>query len=118
MRFLANENFPRAAIEALRQAGHDVAWVRTDAAGASDEAVLVRARNEDRVLVTFDKDFGELVLKRGIRASPGIVLFRTRLDSPAELARRVTSVLASRGDWAGNFSVVEDDRVRMRVLPP
>lgn len=116
MRFLANENFPRSTVEALRGAGHDVAWVRSDTPGAGDEAVVARARLEGRVLLTFDKDFGELVLKRGAGASHGVVLFRTRLANAADLARRVATVLASRGDWAGNFSVVEDDRVRMRPL--
>jgi predicted nuclease of predicted toxin-antitoxin system len=60
MRFLANENFPGAAIEALRAAGNDVAWIRVDAPGSSDPEVLARAAREERVLLTFDKDFGEL----------------------------------------------------------
>ena len=60
MRFLANENFPQDAITALRQEKHDVVWIRTDAPGSGDEDVLVRARRESRILVTFDKDFGEL----------------------------------------------------------
>src|SRR5690242_12920851 len=81
MRLLANENFPRAAVEALRADGHDVAWIRTDAPGISDDAVLDLARGEGRVLLTFDKDFGELVLKRGARASHGIILFRFPLSA-------------------------------------
>ena len=76
MRFLANENFPRGAVEALRIEGHDTGWIRTDAPGATDEQVLGRARAEGRVLLTFDKDFGELVLRRGLPASHGVVLFR------------------------------------------
>jgi predicted nuclease of predicted toxin-antitoxin system len=57
-RLLANENFPGAAVEALRSRGHDVAWVRTDAPGSSDREVLHRAVSEARILITFDKDFG------------------------------------------------------------
>jgi predicted nuclease of predicted toxin-antitoxin system len=60
MNILANENFPRDAVTALREEGHDVVWIRTDAPGSSDEQVLARAQAENRVLVTFDKDFGEL----------------------------------------------------------
>ena len=63
MRLLANENFPRIAVEALRARGHDVAWVRTDIPGASDQDVIHRAVAENRVLVTFDKDFGELAFR-------------------------------------------------------
>jgi predicted nuclease of predicted toxin-antitoxin system len=116
MRFLADENFPRIAVDALRGAGHDVTWVRTDAPGASDEQVLALARVEQRVLLTFDKDFGELVLRRGLTASGGVVLFRIPPGRPGEVASRIVSTLAARADWAGSFSVVEPERVRMRAL--
>jgi predicted nuclease of predicted toxin-antitoxin system len=62
VRLLANENFPGDAVAALRRLGHDVAWVRTDAPGSKDPEVLQRAVQEERVLVTLDKDFGELAL--------------------------------------------------------
>src|SRR5690242_16226164 len=107
MRFLANENFPRAAVEALRADGHDVRWIRTDAPGISDDAVLDRARGEGRVLLTFDKDFGELVLKRGARASHGVILFRIPLSLPLAIGQSVVRTIASRTDWQGHFSVVE-----------
>ena len=60
MRFLADENFPGAAVAALRAAGHDVAWIGMEAPGGSDPEVLARAAREERML-TFDKDFGELI---------------------------------------------------------
>ena len=60
MRLLANENFPGAAVTALEAAGHDVVWVRTAAPGTTDRDVLAWAAREERVLLTFDKDFGEL----------------------------------------------------------
>ncbi len=59
MRPLANENIPGDVVTALRQGGHDVAWVRADAAGSSDTEVLRRAAVGGRVPLTFDKDFGE-----------------------------------------------------------
>ena len=62
MRFLANENFPGAAIKALVAGGHDVASVRSIAPGSADRDVLALAVREQRVLLTFDKDFGELAL--------------------------------------------------------
>jgi len=61
MRLLANENIPGDAVTALRAAGHDVAWVRSDAPGSSDRDVLAPAMSENRILLTFDKGFGELV---------------------------------------------------------
>jgi predicted nuclease of predicted toxin-antitoxin system len=69
MRFLANENFPRAAVEALEKAGHDVTWVRVAAPGASDSDVLSKAAHEGRILLTFDKDFGEFARAAALPAT-------------------------------------------------
>jgi predicted nuclease of predicted toxin-antitoxin system len=118
MQFLANENFPLDAVEALRHAGHDVAWIRVDAPGSNDQQVLGRAVAEQRVLLTFDKDFGELAFHAGLPASCGIVLFRLEAPSAAVVAQWVLTAIQSRTDWAGHFSVVEPGRIRVRTLPP
>jgi len=76
MRFLANENFPGAAVAALEAAAHEIAWVRRIAPGVSDEVVLAWAARERRVLLTFDKDFGELARTSDLPIGCGIVLFR------------------------------------------
>ena len=117
MRFLANENFPGPVVQALRALGEEVAWVAEDMRAASDEAVLARAQAEGRVLVTFDKDFGELAFRSGLPASSGVVLFRLGGSSPGEDNARALAVLLERRDWPGNFTVVHDDRIRMRELP-
>lgn len=117
MRLLANENFPGVAVEALRSRGHDVVWVRTDSPGISDQEVIGRAIAEIRVLVTFDKDFGELAFRTGVPASCGIVLFRISPASPEHVAQTAITVLESRDDWAGHFSVIEEARVRMIPVP-
>jgi len=117
VRFLANENFPAVAVDMLRSAGHDVAWVRTDAPGSTDRQVLARAISEDRVLLTFDKDFGELAFHQGISASSGIILFRIPLTSPTAIASTIVMTISSRTDWNGHYSVVEQTRVRMITLP-
>ena len=116
MRFLANENFPLDAVQALRQNGHDVAWIRIDSPGISDPQVLSRAQTENRILLTFDKDFGELAFRSQLPATTGIILFRIKTPSSAVVAEKVVRVIALRDDWYGHFSVVEDDKVRMRNL--
>jgi predicted nuclease of predicted toxin-antitoxin system len=116
-RLLADENVPGAVVAALRQQGHDVAWVLEDAPGSPDPGVLERAQDDGRVLVTFDKDFGELAFRRGLAASVGVVLFRITLASPDHAVRSAVAAFASRADWAGQFAVVEDDRIRLRALP-
>jgi predicted nuclease of predicted toxin-antitoxin system len=117
VRILANENFPEDAVAMLRAAGHDVAWIRTDEPGAHDEEVLRRAQLEERLLLTFDKDFGELAFRVGLPASSGVVLFRISMPSSTHVARVAVAVLGSRDDWAGHFSVIDDRRIRMTPLP-
>jgi predicted nuclease of predicted toxin-antitoxin system len=117
MRILANENFPSEAVTALRKRKHDVAWIRTEAPGSSDHEVIARAGAEGRLIVTFDKDFGELAFQSRLPAVCGIVLFRISAPSAAYIARAAVAALESRADWAGNFAVVEDHRIRMRPLP-
>jgi len=116
MRFLANENFPAAAIRALQAVGHDVIWVRVTSPGATDAEVLAWAAREERVLLTFDKDFGELAKGSALPAASGVVLLRVRMPRAADAGMRVAAMIAARDDWAGHFSVVEAGRVRMRPL--
>lgn len=117
MRILANENFPGEAVEALRHRGHNVVWIRTDAPGSKDRAVLEWAEAEKRLLLTFDKDFGELAYRVRMPSSSGVILFRISTLSPSMVAQKVIEVLESRTDWTGHFSVIEDTRIRMRTLP-
>jgi len=55
MKFLANENFPLDAVEAVRKIGHDLAWIRRDAPGSKDRDILKRAVSEQRILDVSDK---------------------------------------------------------------
>lgn len=117
MRLLANENFPRDAVDALRENGYDVAWIREDARGSRDEQVLALAQEEKRILVTFDKDFGELAFHSKLPSTLGIVLFRIVPRSSQHIAQVAVQALESRNDWEGHFSVIEDQRIRMTPLP-
>lgn len=88
MRFLANENFPRAAVIALEAAGHDVAWVRMEAPGITDPEVLAWAGREERILLTFDKDFGELAGKSALPRACGIGLLGWPIRGPGDIGKR------------------------------
>lgn len=116
MRFLADENFPGAAVTALEAAGHDVVWVRTVAPGASDPDVLAWTAREARILLTFDKDFGELARASALPPGCGIILLRMPMPRPSDVGRRLADLITAREDWAGYFSVIEPGRVRMRPL--
>lgn len=101
----------------LREEGHDVVWILTEAPGSADGDILKRAASEGRIVLTFDKDFGELAFRSGLSASAGVILLRIGARDPSLLAGIAARALASRDDWAGHFSVVEPDRVRMTPLP-
>jgi predicted nuclease of predicted toxin-antitoxin system len=117
MRFLADQNFPRRAVMALRAVGHDVAWIEEEAPGASDETILARAVTESRVLLTFDKDFGELAFQARLPATSGIVLVRLDLTDSPDGSAWLAALINTRDDWPGRFSVIEPGRIRSRDLP-
>jgi hypothetical protein len=117
MRFLADENFPGDAVRLLQLAGYDIVWVRTAAPGISDPDVLAWAARESRILLTFDKDFGELAKVSGLPVACGVILFRIPMPGPLEVGQRLADLIMARDDWAGHFSVVEPGRVRLRALP-
>lgn len=116
MLFLANENFPSSAVAALAHAGHDVTWIRTAAPGLSDSEILAWAAREGLVLLTFDKDFGELAHNTALPASCGVILFRMPMPRRNQAGPLLAELIASRDDWAGHFSVIEPGRVRMRKM--
>jgi predicted nuclease of predicted toxin-antitoxin system len=116
MRFLADENVPGDAVARLESAGHDIVWVRTLAPGTADTEIVAWAAREERIILTFDKDFGELAWRAGLPAASGIVLFRLPMRTATEVGSVLAARIGERTDWAGHFSVVEPGRVRMRPL--
>ena len=118
MRFVADENVPLPSVEALRAAGHDVAAVAREAPGSSDATVLEQVRREGRIVLTFDRDFGELVFRRGASGEPGVVFLRFVPRTPTEPAEVLLLLLLERGlMFEGSFTVVDRDHVRQRRLP-
>jgi predicted nuclease of predicted toxin-antitoxin system len=116
-KFLANENVPVEVVELARQSGLDIAWVTEIQPGMNDEGVLALALAEQRVLVTFDKDFGEMAFRQGQQATCGVVLFRVRLRDAETVARFVVGVLSQQIPWEGHFSVAREGRLRTLPLP-
>jgi predicted nuclease of predicted toxin-antitoxin system len=116
MRFLVNENVPASVIRGLRERGHDVLSVKESMRSANDKAILTRAEAEQRILVTHDKDFGELGFRRGLPSPCGIILFRLSGRKAEADRSRILEVLSSDLEFTGCFSVVTDDRVRVRPL--
>ncbi len=113
MRFLADENFPRTGLAALRERGYDVFSIAESGPGLSDELVAGICDREERVLLTFDKDFGELVFRRGLSSGSSVVLLRVTPE-PGSLVDVIHSLIETGILTAGLFCVVARDRVRVR----
>ncbi len=80
--------------------------------------MLARAVREGRFILTFDRDYGELVFARRQVPPVGIFYFRFRPRTPEEPAQRLLAVLASPElRFDGQFTVVERDDLRQRQLP-
>jgi predicted nuclease of predicted toxin-antitoxin system len=114
---VSDESVERQVVERLRQDSHQVIYVAELAPSITDDAVLQDANARGAVLVTADKDFGELVFRQGLIHS-GVVLLRlagltnsTRAEIVAEVCRLRAAELI------GSFTVISPGQVRIRRRP-
>ena len=113
--YLADENFPRLAVEKLRTLGLDVAFIAEFAPGLDDPGVASEAARRDAILLTFDRDFGELTFRRGITV-PGIVLFRLGQQPPWVVLTFLETFFLSDRTLRGYFTVARLGQIRKRPM--
>ncbi len=116
MKLLADENIGLKVVEYLRSLGHDVLSVIEDYQSAPDSKILTIAKKQKRILITGDKDFGELVYLRGLTPH-GVILLRLRDETP-ENRIKVLDKLFKREDLTlkKSFTVVSEGQVRTRSI--
>ena len=116
LKFLVDESTGMAVVNYLRSISHDVLAVAEVMPQANDGDILARAEREGRILITNDKDFGEMVY-RGGHLHSGVLLFRLRDESVANRVRIAKAVLDEHADrLSGHFTVATESGVRIR--PP
>jgi len=116
LKFLADECCDTELVASLRSDGHDVLYELEEDTGAEDGDVLERAYKEERILVTEDKDFGELVFRLRNR-TVGIVLLRIDVaDRDLKWPRLKKLIDNYAGRLLGHLVVVGRDRFRFRPL--
>lgn len=117
MRFLADESCDFAVVRALRAAGHDVLAVAELSPRSDDHAVIDLATQDNRVLLTEDKDFGQLVYASS-QPSGGIIFIRFPTNTRQTLPTAVLKLIQERGDrLPGGFVVLTPGRVRIGRNP-
>lgn len=114
---LANENVPVLMVAELRRSGVQVESVSETMPAASDRVVIAHAVAQGLWLLTFDRDYGELVFARAVAAPPSIVYVRQQPRRPEELARDVLALLDRQEFALGHLVVMSDRRMRRRALP-
>lgn len=115
-RYLANENFPGAMVKILRDQGNDVLYAAESLVGSSDRIILDTALAQDRVLLTFDRDFGELVFRHRTPPASGIVLFRFGGLSPDALLSFLQDFFESNPTLRNHFTVATPRQFRQVPL--
>ena len=116
MRWLADECVAAPEVAFLRATGHDVLYVAEAAAGLSDLDVIGLAFQEKRILLTEDKDFGDLVFRRQ-EPVPGVVLMRIDSEDLELKTTRLAAAIERYGaELFGRYMVIEDRRLRSRPL--
>ncbi len=116
LKLLADESCDFAIVRSLRAANCDLKAVAEEMPGESDFVVLQRAINENRLLLTEDKDFGEWVFAHG-SVIPGVIFFRYPSHFRKSMARMAFELISKRyTDLIGKFTVVEPGRFRIRGM--
>jgi predicted nuclease of predicted toxin-antitoxin system len=118
MQLLADENVPRPIVRWLRSQGHDVLYAAETRGQRSDADLLSEAEAQNLVIITEDKDFGELVFRDRLN-SHGVILLRL-WDFPVSfrLARLQAVWTTVESNLPGRFVVVTEGKLRVRALAP
>lgn len=115
MKIVADENVDKQIVDRLRANGHTVLWVAELEPGIDDGTVLLQSRELNAILITADKDFGELVFRQHLHHS-GVVLIRLAGLTPDQKAETVAAVFHTYAELLPDrFAVVSERAIRLRA---
>ncbi|TAK52035.1 MAG: hypothetical protein EPO24_15465 [Bacteroidetes bacterium] len=115
MKFLANENFPVASVRILQEAGYDTKFIGFECPSISDVEVITLAVQESRTIITFDKDYGELIYKYGHKPKGGVIFLRLKEFTPEEPAEYLLHIIRSTEIIFENYlTVIDSKNIRQR----
>lgn len=115
MRFLANENLPFPSIELLRAKGLYVYSVLEESPGITDLEVITVAQTKDLIILTLDKDYGEIIFKYAMSNPPSVVYFRDKGNNPLYPGTTLIDLLTTNEISLNKmFTVIDKDNIRQR----
>lgn len=115
MRLLANENFPLKSVVYLKNKGFDIRSIGTDNPSIQDYTVMSIAINEERTILTFDRDYGELIFKHNYRPKNGVVYLRLDKYEADEPGRLIEDLINKKEfDLSNALTVLDRNGIRQR----
>ena len=117
MKFLANENFPLSSIKILKEAGFDIIGVGIEFQGVSDDEVISLSKSENRTILTFDRDYGELIFRKGLRPNAGVIYLRWDSFHPNDPGKYLVELIRSETvQFEKMLTVIGEKTIRQRRI--
>lgn len=116
MKFIVDESTGKRAAVFLDKQGYDTVFVGDEFEGISDTEIMNKARTENRIIVTNDKDFGELAVKEK-KSSEGIILLRLKIETPNQKIKVLGKILDNHKQRIqGNLLIAKEEKIKIREI--
>lgn len=115
MKLLANENFLTASVDFLRSAGYDITYVAEGFKNISDKSVIQTTMDEERTVLTFDRDYGELIFKYNYKPPKGVIYLRLLAYEPDEPGKLIDALLKQNLETENLLTVFDGSTLRQRA---
>ena len=115
MKLLANENFPIKSIHYLKSKGFDITSIGVDNPSIQDHVVMTIAIREVRTILTFDRDYGELIFKHNYKPQKGVIYLRLneyKSDEPGKIIEELIN--KKEFDFDNALTVLDKNGIRQR----
>jgi len=116
VKLLIDENVDIQVVEGLRSRGYELEWIARSAPSQDDELILHRPDLHEWVLVTYDSDFGDLIINQGYPAPVCVICSRLARLRPAAVVERLVAILAAE-QFEGQLISMHPDGDRYRPFP-
>jgi predicted nuclease of predicted toxin-antitoxin system len=115
LKYLANENVPFASITYLKSKGYDIKAIGVDDPSIKDDQVMQIAIDENRTIITYDSDYGELIFKHGYKPQAGVIFIRVQPAEPLETAKLLEDLNKKKSiSFENTLTVIDSSTVRQK----